>query len=316
MLFEIVSSKAFLIYLIGGWIIYYITSAIWTKEAFANFVLGLEKNSLIQTFYMLFLISLYLNFIRMGIRLFRENKKYLLLWLPLPVGIIIFFTAFFVSINVRQMERLLVGEGEIVAPYGEAGQYMVSKVYPALREDTLGIEATGSIFAHEPKIVLTDEMQNNFEIGVYPPKKIRGTYYHILNFGLAPGVRLMEDNNIKTEGYMALRILPPGNKDFFEIPPYPYRFSLKLIQPYNLKSPTYEVRIFKGERVVFEGDLKDRIGFDNLELSFFEPAFWVLLEIVKDPAVPFILLGIFLSIIGIPMSLLRLILKFLGFFSN
>lgn len=308
-LIKILSSKAFLIYLIGGWIVYYLTSAIWTKEAFANFVLSLEKNPLIQTSYVLFLITLYLNFVRVFIKLLRRNRKHLLLWLPLPFGIIIFLTAFFVSINVRQMERLLVGEGEMVAlPWG-ASRYIVSAVKPGLQEETARMETTSMIFAHEPKILLTDELQNNFEIGVYPPKKIRGTYYHILNFGLAPGIRLVEDNNIKAEGYMALRILPPGNSDYFEIPPYPYRFSVKLMPPYNLKLPAYEVRIFKGERVVFEGNSKDRINFDNLTLSFFEPTFWVLLEVVKDPAVPFMLAGIFLTVIGIPMFLLRLVLK-------
>lgn len=315
-LINLLSSKEFLLYLIGGWIIYYITSAIWTKEAFANFVLGLEKNPLIQTCYILFLISLYLNLGRaIKSRRAEEQKsrsfKYLLMWLPLPLGIIIFLTAFFVSINVRHTNWLLVGEGETVAPRWEATQYIVSAVRPALQEEMTEIGADSRIFVHEPKIILTDEMQNHFEVGVYPPKKIQGTYYHILNFGLAPGIKLLEDNNIKAEGYMPLRILPPGKDDFFEIPPYPYRFSLKLMLPYNLKVPVYETRIFKGERLVFEGNSKDRINFDNLELSFFEPTYWVLLEVVKDPAVSVILFGIFLTVIGIPVSLFRLVLKFL-----
>lgn len=320
-LIELLSSKEFLLYLTGGWIIYYLTSATWGKEAFANFVLGLDKNLLIQAFYILFLSGLYLNFVRVVIKLFRKDKRYLLMWLPLSLGIIIFLTVFFVSINIRHMGRLLVGEGVVVAPPWEASRYIVSAVMPALREETLEGEAESRIFAHEPKIVLTDEMQNHFDVGVYPPKKIRSTYYHILNFGLAPGVRLIEDNNIKAEGYMPLRILPPGKNDFFEIPPYPYRFSIKLMpekiiekqglstKSYSLRLPTYEVRILRGDRIIFEGNSKDMISFDNFELSFFEPSYWVLLEVVKDPSVLLFLLGLGLIIIGIPLRILSIVLR-------
>jgi hypothetical protein len=84
--FEILSSKVFLIWIIGGWIIFYIISAVWMKEAFGYFVLGIDKNPFIQIPFILFLVSGYLNLIRASRDILRKNKKQFFIWVVLPAG--------------------------------------------------------------------------------------------------------------------------------------------------------------------------------------------------------------------------------------
>ena len=63
-LYGILSSKAFLLWMIGGWILYYVISAIWLREAFGAFVAGIRENLFMQIPFVLFLLSGYLNLIR------------------------------------------------------------------------------------------------------------------------------------------------------------------------------------------------------------------------------------------------------------
>ncbi len=43
--FGLLSSKTFLIWVAGGWIVYYVMSAIWMKEAFSAFASGVASTS-------------------------------------------------------------------------------------------------------------------------------------------------------------------------------------------------------------------------------------------------------------------------------
>ncbi len=316
---RLLSSKEFLLYLIGGWIIYYITLAMFSKEAFSQFTGGIVRNPFIQVPYVVFLISLCLNFIQGILNTYRKGKAYLIFWFFLPFGIIVFFASFFVSLNTRKLDYLIVGEGQVISPQWETSQYLIKEIPPVLSEGTFDVEPDKGIFAYEPKIILVDKEQKSFEVGAYPPKKIGATYYHILNFGLAPGIRLFKDNNMIDEGYMPQKILPPGVKDWFEIQPYPYRFFIKLAAEkitgsrtklYNFKSPAYEVSIFKGEKLIWEGNSKDDITFDkNMRLSFFQPSYWVLLEVISDSAFPFIVSGLVFITIGIPARIILVLIK-------
>ena len=117
---------------------------------------------------------------------------------------------------------------------------------------------------------------------------------------------------------MILRIITPGSSDVFEIPPYPFRFIVsmeleKTIQQaqtatarFNLKAPSFHVRVFRGEQVVAEGNPAEGVKIDNLTLYFFKPTYWVQLEAVKDPGVSFMHIGVILITFGIPLSLLLL----------
>ncbi|MDP2167753.1 MAG: hypothetical protein Q8J64_05400 [Thermodesulfovibrionales bacterium] len=320
-LIDILSSRALFIWLITGWTVYYVTNAVWSKEAFAGFIEALGKNPLVQAPYVIFLLSFLLNIIRVFKERAKKRLVNLLIWMVLPSGIFMFFTGYFLSSTLRHYEQALVGEGEAVSPKWLERKYSVRKMIPSLKNETLETgQAESSIFSFEPKVVLSREGRD-FEVGVFPPRNIDGTYYHILNFGLAPGVRLSNSAGVVKEGYLALRILPPGAEDGFELEPYPYRFSLRIApervmekggvtaRVYSLKSPSYNIVILKGDETVFEGGSKEGINFEGFSLSFFEPTYWALLEVVKDPGMPVIIAGLALIALGIPLRLLGLLIR-------
>jgi hypothetical protein len=161
-----------------------------------------------------------------------------------------------------------------------------------------------------------DSSSRTYEIGAFPPDKIDDTYYHILKFGLAPGVSLLERGQVRDESYVVLRILEPGSSDYFEIPSYPYRFLVSMApertfqkgkleaSQFNPMKPLYKVRVFKGDREIADGISTEGIFFDDFSLRFFKPKFWMHLEAVKDPGIQVIRLGILLIVIGLPLSLL------------
>jgi len=319
-IYNILSSKTSLIWLITGWVIYYVTNAVWSKEAFANFIGGLSNNPLLQIPYIVFLLSLLLNIIRVGRERLKSGLSGFLLWIFAPIGIFIFLSGYFVSSALRAQEWQLAGEGDsVVAPWQREG-LKVLRIDSSLKPEILDIEQEGgSFFAYEPKIVLSDGVKQ-YTIGVFPPKKIKGTYYHILNFGLGPGIRLLNtEGAVINEGFLALRILPPGAVDSFEIAPY--RFSIRLapdrfikkgnteVKVFSLVNPSYRVSVYKGEELLFEGDSKDKISFDNVRVEFTPPTFWAYLEIVKDPGIGLILLGIGLILLGVISFPIRLIIK-------
>jgi len=309
-IFNVLSSKAFLLWIIGGWIIYYVSTALWTEEAFANFAAGLEKNLLIQIPYVLFLASGFLNLLRRIVALIKEMKsKDLLTWIFLPLGILLFFTGFLVSSTTRQMEHILIMEGDIIRPAWGNETYRVVSLNPGVAERSADSKTGKGIFAYEPKIIIADESSNSFEIGAFPPSRVKGAYYHILNFGIAPGIIVNEGDEKKVDGYMALNIRTLGSSDYFDIPSYPYRVLVSIDSLKNEKGYSFKARIFKGEKVISEGDPYKGIRFNNLTLHFFEPVFWVQLSVVKDSGVLIIVSAIFMIAIGVPLSTIRLILR-------
>lgn len=321
---NLLSSKVFLIWLIAIWVVSYVSYAVWSKEAFAFFMIGLRKNPAIQIPYAVFLLSLLLNIIRGSVSRFKKRGLfYLSLWIILPAGIFVFLAGYFISGTLRQSQWLLIGEGDIVKPAWSDKGYAVRKIIPSLKEETLNTEMEAGIFAYEPKVILSSR-EKDFEVGAFPPKKIDGTYYHILNFGLAPSVRLSDKKGLLNEGYTALRILPPPSEDSFEMPAYPYRFSIRLAPErilkkgdltaklYSLKSPSYEVVVYKGQDIIFEGSSKEGINFDGLTLTFFDLTYWVLLDIVKNPGIIAIIVGLFLISFGIPLRVIGFVVRVRG----
>ena len=328
-LFSIISSKAFLIWLIAGWTVYYVTNAVWSEEAFAGFIGGLSKNPLLQIPYVAFLLSLALNIVRAARERLKKGFLALALWIVLPLGAFMFFGGYFLSAALRSQAQLLVGEGDTVTEGlgSPSGELYAKRISPSLKDefldtgeaDTSAVESEGSVFAYEPKITLSDRSRD-YEVGVFPARRVKGTYYHILNFGLAPGIRLLDaGGEVLKEGYLALRILPPGAEDSFELAPYrvvvrlsPERVMEKgdaQAKVFSLRSPSYRAEVYRGDERVFEGDSRVGITFDGKRLEFTEPAYWVFLEVVKDPGVPFILSGLALLLLGAILLPLRLIVK-------
>lgn len=315
--YQVVASKAFLLWISGAWIIYYVLQAIWVKEAFGGFVTGLRASLLFQIPFVLFFVSGSLNVIRVSRDIFKRSKMECAVWLILPVGALLFFTGFFLSITLRESAQKVVGEGNIISPPWVSESYRLVSIDPGLKDRITDFDVYKGIFAYEPKVTVIDSSARAVKIGAFPPEKIEDTYYHILNFGLAPGLRLFEGSQLKEEGHMALNILVPGSSDFFEISPLPYRFIISLepektllkkqkqVFEFNLKDPVFYVKAFKGEKVVAEGNSIDGINVGDYTVRFIKPAFWVLLEAVKDPGISVMHAGIVLLTIGIPMSVMR-----------
>ncbi|MCK5504536.1 MAG: hypothetical protein KAJ10_05210, partial [Thermodesulfovibrionia bacterium] len=72
--FEVLSSKVFLFWMIGGWVIYYVLTSIWMDEAFGSFAVGIGNNLLIQVPFVIFLVAGYLNFLRASMHVLKEGK--------------------------------------------------------------------------------------------------------------------------------------------------------------------------------------------------------------------------------------------------
>jgi hypothetical protein len=72
------------------------------KEAFAGFVSGVREHLIMQIPFVLFLVSGYLNIIRVCIQKFSQNKFRISAWIVLTAGGMLFFTGFFISIMTRQ----------------------------------------------------------------------------------------------------------------------------------------------------------------------------------------------------------------------
>jgi predicted membrane channel-forming protein YqfA (hemolysin III family) len=321
--FKIFSSMAFLLWITGAWLIFYIVTAIWMKEAFGFFIASLRQNPFMQVPFILFLLAGYMNLIRAGKPVFQKSKLQFFLWLILPVGALLFFTGFFMSATMRESGQRFLGAGDVIDPPWTKEKLRIVSIDPGLKDRLTDKEAASGIFAYEPKLTVLDRNSRSFKIGAFPPAKFNNTYYHILNFGIAPGVRLFEGSSIRSEGHMILRIITPGSSDFFDIPPYPYRFLVsmdpeKTVQRrqgtasrFNLKDPRFSVRVFKGETVIAEGDPAKGIKIDNLSLFFFRPTFWIQLEAVKDPGIAVMHAGVILITFGFPISLMRVALLLL-----
>lgn len=314
---SILSSKVFLLWMIGGWITYYVLSYIWMEEAFGSFAVGIRNNFFIQVSFIVFLISGYLNLVRKAIHVLKEGTLSFAAWLVLPLGVLLFFTGFFLSLFLRESGQRMIGEGDIIKPPWVTETYRVKQIEPGLKESLPDTAMDKSIFAREPQLILTDKDSRSYRIGTFPPEKIKDTYYHILDFGVAPGIKLYQGSQMKFGGYRPLKVLTPGRSDFFEIQPFPYRFLVTMkaekvfekagvyTYKFNIRKPSYQIRVFMGEKVIAEGDPGQGVRFGNFRLFFIDQTFWIMLEAVKDPALPVLRIGILLIVFGIPVYLIR-----------
>jgi len=313
--FRILSSKEFLAWLIGGWILLYVSSMIWTKESFAYFMGALQDNAFVQIPFVLFLVSGFLNLIIGSAHVFKADKMRFIAVTLFPLGIMLFLTGFFISATTRDLKWILIQAGDTIQPQWGSAAYRVESIDPGVRERFLDIdiESGRGFFKYEPKVTVRDRSSGTFEIGAFPPKRIGNTYYHILNFGLAPNISLSENGVLQAREYVPLRILGPDSVDTFEIQSLPYKFMLSLepertiqkggmqAREFDINSPRYRVRVLEGEKVVAEEITKQSIRFHNLEMGFSDPGFWVMLEIVKDYGVLIILAGLLVAAAGMPL---------------
>jgi hypothetical protein len=312
----LLSSRVFLLWMMGGWITYYVLSSIWMEEAFGSFAVGIRDNLFIRIPFIVFLASGYFNLVRASFMMFTKNKMFFLTRVILPLGVLVFFTGFFLSLSLRESGQRMVGEGDIIKPPWVMSTYHVTAITPGLKDRLSNTGTDRSIFIREPVITLTDRNTQSYNVGTFPPVKIDDTYYHILNFGIAPGVKLFQGDKLRFGGYQPLGILSPGKSDSFSISSYPYRFLVSMepeqsfregegfVSEFNIEKPLYRTTVFMNNKVIAEGDSKEGVRFGNFRLYFTDHTFWVMLEAAKDPGLPVLKLGILLILTGIPLFLI------------
>lgn len=288
-------SRTLTVWVLGLLVLYYLTIAVWSKEAFTALMAGLSKSYVVRSVYALLFLNVLVLTVDRARRELTASRARLMLRAPLYAGVLLFLCAFFLSLNIRQSVWLLRGEGDPVEFPWERSVYRVEQVTSALRERPLRREGSG-IFDHEPSVVLVGRSGARHRITAFPPTKVDSTYLHVMNSGVGPGVELREKGRTLSQGHVALRLTPFGAVDIFTLPPYPYRFSLSILpnevrtsgeeleREYDLSRPRYRVEVRRGDRVIARGETSTFLRFgDGLSLHFEPPYDWVLLEAVHDP---------------------------------
>lgn len=303
-------SKTLTVWLLGLFILYYLIVAVWFKEAFAHLVQHLSDHMLFQAAYVLLFLNVTFR-IAGAVRSLRRDRSRLFLRVPLYAGMVLFLFSFFLSLNVREDRKMLVGEGDVLEIPWENTLFRVVSVEPALKKNLLRTN-DAVIFDYEPGVSLVDGAGVRFPIGAFPPKKVHATYMHVLNFGIGPGVELRRNNQVVSQGYVALRLTPFGQVDSFEMAGLPYKFYVSIVpnrimkkgketaRDYDLTRPRYHVEVAKGDRVIARATTDSGITFDGpMRLSFSTPYDWVLLETAHDPFLPWFAAGLALLAAGL-----------------
>ncbi len=302
-----------------GWLLYYLTWSTWSKEAFANFISGLSRGLLWKALFLIFLLALMIEIIYKFRQRSRTGLFRGLLWLMMPLGVWIFLTGVFLSASMRMDTKILTGKEDIFRiPWSEK-RYGVMDVRSGIKERFLDIEqeSPSPVFTREPVLLLTD-FSNTYRIGVYPPIKIDGTFFHILDFNIAPSIEVRDQKgDIIIKGDLALRMLPAGNTDYAVLEGLPYRVTLKLLpsreikrggiiaKEYDLDERLYEIKVFRirnpeeAGTLIAEGVSRSPLRFDGYSLSVTGHTYWVVLEIVKDYGVYVIGAGLVLMAFGL-----------------
>lgn len=296
-LMTFLGSKAITVWVAGIFILYYLALAIWSKEAFSTIIAGLTGNALIQSLFALFFLNVASRTVR-RIKGELPSRARLALRIPLYAGTLLFLAVFFLSLNIRHSTWQLVGEGDPVELYRDPAEYHVARITPALQARSLRTERS-AIFDYEPALTIVDREGRQHHVAAFPPVKVGATYLHVLNFGIGPGVELKQAGKTLSKGFMALRLTPFGTVDVFELPPFPYRFSLTILpnrvgttgtdleREYDLARPRYRVEVERGGKVIARGETDTSLRFDEgMSIHFEKPSDWVLVEAVSDPFYP------------------------------
>lgn len=305
-------SRTLTVWLVGLFILYYLTMAVWAGEAFSRYVSHLSSSNFFRAFYLLFLVNVVLRVVD-SCRASWPAKARFFLQLPLLAGLVVLLFSFFLSLNMRKTHWAPpVGVGDAISVPWEARSYRIETVAPALEKKVLRTDNDARLFDYEPGLTMMSTDGERYAIGAFPPRKAGSTYFHVLLFGIGPGIELRKNNELVSKGYMALRLISFGSVDTFEIQPFPYKFHLSIIpnrilkkgketaRDYDLEKPMYRVEIVKGDSVIAKAETETSVRFDgDMELSFFEPDDWVLLEIVYDPFVIWFVAGLAMLVVGV-----------------
>jgi len=305
-------SRTLTVWLVGLFILYYLTMAVWVGEAFGRYVSHLSSSNFFRAFYLLFFFNVLLRSYD-ALRAAWSHRPNAFLRLPLYLGLIIFLAGFFLSLNFRQTQWLRpMGREDVISVPWDAQSYQIETVVPALEKKVLRTVEDTRIFDYEPGVTIRDRIGRQHLIGAFPPRKIGSTYFHVLTFGIGPGIELRKRNEVVEKGQVALKLTPFGSVDTFELPPFPYKFYLSIVpnrlvkksketaRDYDLAHPRYRVEIVKGDQVIAKAETETSVPFDgDMELFFFEPDDWVVLEAVRDPYLIWFVISLAMLFVGV-----------------
>jgi len=303
-LWDLLSSKALTVWSVGLFLLYYLTMAVWSKEAFGTYILHLSSNNLFRAFYLLFLSNVAIRTAR-AVKALRRQRMVLFLRLPLLTGIVLLLASLFGSLNTRSvLWSPPVGEGDVLTMPWDQSSYRIRSVVPAVRKHSLRSE-TSAIFDYEPGAVIVDDSGREHAIGAFPPSRIGATYLHVLQFGIGPGFEVRRGQGVINQGFVALRITPFGVVDQFEIDGLPYTFYLSIMpnrvvkrgketaNEYDLERTKYRVEAVRGDTVVARGETESELPLEGgMALRFLPPADWIIIQAVRDPFLAWLVVGL------------------------
>jgi hypothetical protein len=304
-----------LLLFICGWVVYYVTVFIWSEEALSKFVAALNNNIVVQVVTFLFLLSFLIYLVRGAVKITKRHKWMLPLWVIFPAGAFLFALGFYLNATFSNEGKIVVGEGDSVQPPWETVPVELVRIDPGLKEELLGIDSIDStIFQYEPTVLLRGQSGEHLVRG-FPATKIGSSYYHILDFGLAPGIRVSRDGRVILESHVIQRLIPPGKVDSFFLGNLPYRVEIRITPSrvirkgdteapvFDLKDLHFTVLIYRGETLIYEGPSGEGISFDGLRLEFTPYIYWVRMEAAQRPGMIPLSVGIALLVTGFPLWL-------------
>lgn len=304
------ASKTLLLWLLGLLVVYYLTVAVWFKEAFGTLVNNLSHSNLYRFFYLLFLANIALRSGKALIKI-RSSKVRFFLRLPLFLGAIIFLFSAFMSLNVRDFRWLLLGTGDVVQVPWQQASLRIVHIDSAVKKKALRQDES-AIFDYEPLVTLEEEGGVRHRAGAFPPRLVNSTFMQIMNFGIGPGIELRRGNAVVFKKEVALRVIPFGNTDSFTVEPLPYKFYVSIVpnriikkgketaRDYDLDRPRYRVEVVKGDMLIAQKETEDGLTFDqNMSLSFAPPSDWIMLNLVHDPFLAWFVVGLALMLFGL-----------------
>lgn len=311
--------SALTFWMLAAWILYYVTRAVTGKEAFSSFVLSLGRSPLPQGLFVLFLLVSLGSLLRFALRRFRHSRLTAPLWCLLPLGLWLYLLGFFISAVFSQSGSIFVGLGDEVRPPWQARAYRVAAMESGFKPEILDIDTGQSpVFRFEPKVYLAGG-ESIHEVGAFPPTRVGNTYYHILDFGIAPGVRIYEGSRLLYEQYVIQRLLPPGRQDDFVLDSFAdYRFVVsmapkryivkgeKKVGVYEPDSARYNVVVQRGQEILLDTSTEGSIVLDGLDVQFMRPRYWVRLEGASNPGMGIFATGVVLCLVGLPVTLMVL----------
>ncbi len=314
----IVFSPRGMFWLLWLWALYYVTSAVWGEEAFGSFVAAHSSNPFVLFMSVFTLVVFTGTLVQYAMRGFNRRGWLIVPWLVLPVGVLVFLAGFVAMAGFGKAYLAVVQEGqELPISWGES-TFVVEEIEVDVKGKYLDSDREFGLLRSEPHVTISGLGQRH-RTGAFPPTRFLGAYFHLLDFGIAPGLVLFEQGELVLSGNVNLKLLPPGQEDSISIEGLPYRMYLRLapekmfqrgrdnIKLYDLDSPKYFVRVEKGDETVFDGTSEQDITFDGFEIRILPHVSWVWLEVKRGIGVPLVWLGSALIALGLPLTLMLMV---------